>query len=455
VAGGKELVLGRLRFYGRGSGRLRRHTHWFAVLLFLPAASTGLARGADEGEGLSLARAIELALAHQPAVAAARDQAEASTQDARARAALLWPQLGARAGDLFSSGDGGVVDFAAADGPREIVGQLVVSQWILNRSVREDVVASRAEVAFARFRTLATRLEVAEMVAQAYVALESQRAAVDVWQAAEQVAQKTLDATKQGLDAGTRARIDLLRAQLSVSRARQGLDVARAEETSTTRLLALMTGLETLPPLEAATPPLPGLELPRLEELEAEAVRNQPSLAMLRVQHEREAALLAAARGERLPTVGAEAAVGWDTLDLPWRVGPGWSAGVFLTVPVFTSGDIRARVAAARLRTEAAEKTYEQGRLELEESLARALGEAASALASVRSDEKIVPDKAEIARISEEGYRAGQLSSLDLFLAEQELVQSRLSLAESAARLRLALARIELLTGKLPGGGGA
>lgn len=429
----------------------RRLAFGLAVLVALH----GVARGEDDDGALSLSAVIRLALANQPVVAAARDRAGASAEDARARAAVLWPQLGVRGGDLFSSGDDGLVDFAAANGAREITGQLVASQWFLDRSARAMVLASRADAAFARFRTLATRLEVAEMVAEAYFALESQRAAVDVWQAAEQIAARTLAATQEGLAAGTRARIDLLRAQLSVSQARQGLEVAREEETSTTRLLALMTGLETLAPLEAAAPPFPGLELPRLEELEVEAVRNQPSLAMLRAQHEREGALLAAARGERVPTVGAEVAVGWDTLELPWRVDPGWSAGVFLTVPVFTSGDIRARVAAARLRTEAAEKTYEQGRLELKESLVRALGEAASALAGVRSDERIVPDKAEVARISEEGYRAGQLSSLELFLAQQELIQSRLSLVESTARLRHALARLDLLTGKLPGGSGA
>ncbi len=433
-----------------------RHRGQLAILVFgLGLALAAPAAAEDEAAaGLDLPGAVRLALAHQPSLAAAGDRARAAGREADARSSQLWPQLGVQAGDLYTGNRDGTLDFAAANGPREITGQLVVGQWLLNRTARETVTASRAAAASSRMAALVARLGVAGAVARTFFALMEERAAVDTWRAAEQMAGTSLQATQKGLDAGTRSRLDLVRASTAVTQARQGLAVARAREEAAAEQLGLLTGLAPLPPLAPPPPPAATFTLPSLDTLDTDALAHQPSLALRRSEAERQTAMLGAVRGERLPRIQLQAAVGWDTLAVPWDVGPGWSAGVFLAVPVFTSGALRATEDAARLRAAAAETDVRQARLDLRQALAQARGEADAALADVRAAREIVPARAEIARISNEGYEAGRLNSLDLFLAQQELVQARLSLASATARLGLALARIDLLTGRLPSGGG-
>jgi outer membrane protein TolC len=261
-------------------------------------------------------------------------------------------------------------------------------------------------------------------------------------------ARSTLEATQQGLRAGTRARVDLLRADLALRQAQGGLAQARAEEASNMRLLALMTGLTALPPLAPAAPIASDLALPSQAELEP--LRDQPALAIASDRERREAALLAAAKGRRWPKVQIEAAYGWDSLALPWQTGPGWSAGVSLSMPLFDGGALRAREDAADLALNGAKERYRQARLDVRQALAAALGQAQAALAAYQTARDLAEAKGEVWRISREGYRAGQLSSRELSLAQQDWVSSQLAWLEDAARLRLALAKMQILAGRLP-----
>lgn len=407
----------------------------------------------DAGPSLDLHRAIRLALAHQPQIAAAEARTAAAEDARTARAAAFLPQVVVEASDLYTGTHDGRLDFVDNEGPRWITALVAGSQVLYDRTATAGVAAARADVLVARFRGLTTRLEVAEAVAAAYLELDGRRAAVGVWESARRLGLAMEEDTRRGLEAGTRSRLDLLRARRALEEARRGLAVARARERSTARLLALMTGLQPLPPLAPALPIAPRLEVPSLEELETVALAQQPRLGMLRSLEVRREAELAATRGRRLPVVDARAAVGWDTIELPWHVPLGWSAGLYLGFPVFEGGAIAAREAAARRELEAASSDYEQGRLDLEESLARAHGEAEEALAEFRAAAALVSSSEEIVRISHEGYRAGRLSSLDLALAQRDQTSSRLRRLEGAAHLRFALVRLQLLTGRLPSEG--
>jgi outer membrane protein TolC len=201
-----------------------------------------------------------------------------------------------------------------------------------------------------------------------------------------------------------------------------------------------------------AVPPAIGSDftLPPLPRIRAAALQKQPALAMAQSRQRRAAALLAAARGERLPRAQLQAAYGWDTLGSPWGERPGWSAGVSVSVPLFDAGELRDRADAARLKVNAAKARVLQARLDLRASLATVWGDAGAALNAYRAAGDLARTKRQIWQISKEGYRAGRLSSLDLLLAQRDWIRSQQAELADSARLRLALVRLRLLAGQLP-----
>lgn len=401
---------------------------------------------------LDLGRALRLALAHQPALRAQADLARAGEIGVRARRGTLFPQLSLQAGDVYSSTDNGAPDFAAANGPREFSTLLVLRQRLFDPAASAAVDAARAQAAFARYRLLRGRLETAAAVARVYYDLQVAQAAQRVWSNAVAINRRMVAATRRALHAGNRARIDLLRAQAALRTAQGELEQTRARASGARRLLALMTGLDPLPPLAAARMPSARLVLPGRTRIEAAALSGQPLVLMAKSRERRRAALVRQARGERLPHLGLLAAYGWDTLHRPSGANLGWSAGLELSMPIFAGGTLRAREDQARVERRAARNRYRAARLQVREAVAAAWSQARAALAAYRSAAALSRTKEEIWHDSEAGYRAGRLGSLALFLAQQDWLDSRLAALRAAEGVRLAQARIDLLAGRLPGG---
>ena len=189
--------------------------------------------------------------------------------------------------------------------------------------------------------------------------------------------------------------------------------------------------------------------LPSLPKIQVAALQTQPALAMARSRQHRAAALLTVARAARLPRAQLQAAYGWDTLgSLSAR--PGWSAGVSVSMPLFDGGELRDQTSAARLRLNAASQHALQTQLDLRASLSTVWGDARVALDAYRADRDLARRKQQIWQISKEGYRARQLTSLDLLLAQRDWIRGQQAVLADATRLRLALVQLRLLAGQLP-----
>ncbi len=430
---------------------MRIHREFLVVMgsLILGFSIVGHAGAAPPN--LTFTRAVALALIHQPKVAARRDETSAASRLADAQGASFLPHVGLRAGTLFSSTQNGVPDFESSNGWREITGQVVLNQKIYDPQALAAIGVARAQAAFAHYRVLQCRLEIARMVARTYYTLQMQQAAIAIWRLAVNQSQTNLAATEQGLRAGIRSELDLLRTRTALRQAREGQTQARLKRSTSARLLMLMTGLPTLPPLVPEPPIGAGFALPPLTQLEATALAGQPILAAAESRERRAAALLAAVRGQRLPHVQLRAAYGWDTLELPWDNRPGWGVGINVSMPIFHSGELRARKEAARMRLNAARERSLQVRVDLRTSLNAVWGKARAALDAYKAATELMQARKRIWQISMTGYRAGHLSSLELLLAQQNWIHSRQARLADAARLRLALAQMQLLTGQLPG----
>ncbi|GBE11503.1 antibiotic efflux pump outer membrane protein ArpC precursor [bacterium BMS3Bbin12] len=402
---------------------------------------------------LNLARALHLALAYQPGLRADASLARAGGFGVRARRGVLFPQLSVQAGDVYAGTDNGTPWFAAANGRREFTSLVVLRQRLFDPAATAAVDAARAEAAFVRYRLLRNRLDVAAAVTRAYYDLQVAQAAQRVWSRAVRINRTVVDATRRAVTAGGRARIDLLRARAALRSAVGALEQTQARVNGARRLLGLMTGLAPLPPLAATDLSPAALTLPARARVEAAALRGQPALRMAESRERRQAALVRQARGARLPRVGVRAAYGWDTLQRPRGGNLGWSAGLELSMPLFAGGTLRAREDAARAGQRAASERYRQARLRVREAVATAWSNARAALAAYRSASALSRTEEAIWHDSEAGYRAGRMGGLALFLAQQNWLDTRLRRLRAGARLRMALARIDLLAGRLPGGG--
>ncbi len=419
-----------------------------AVMVAAPALAAG------EGAPLDLATVVRLALEHQPKVVRAGSVAGAAEAAVSRAGARLRPQVQLRGADIFTGSRNGELDFISRDAPREVVGQVVVEQMLYDREAAARVRAAEAGAAAARAAGGDVRLEVATAASDAYFEVLARQAEIEVWRASRDQARRVVEATAEAVAGGTRNRLDLLRARLVVEKAEQGLAVARADASSASERLRILVGLDELPPLAEQSPPGPEVVVPGMDELTERAARFQPRIERLRHEVDRESALLAAARGRRWPQAYAEGAAGWDTGALPWRVDPGWSAAIYIVLPVYDGGAVGAAEEGARYRLEAARAEYRQALLDVRGELAKARGEGEAALARYRAADAAVTTREEIARISREGYRVGRLGSLDLAAAEEDAVRGRLDRVSAAAEVYRALARLDILTGRLPQGGG-
>ncbi len=326
----------------------------------------------------------------------------------------------------------------------------MIDQKIYDPQATALIEAARASAAFARYRTLQGRLAIARMVARIYYGLQMQQSSISIWRLSVDQSKSNLAATKKGLVAGIRSQLDLLRSRTALREVQESLSQARIKRQTLVRLMMLMTGLSSLPPLAAEPPVGKGFELPSPAQLEAAALTKQPALAMAASRKRRATALFNAARGQYIPHVKLQAAYGWDTLEFPWDTRPGWSLGINLSMPIFNNGELRAKKDAARLSLTAAKERSLQARLNLHTSLNAILGKARAALDSYKASNNLMQDRKRIWQISRKGYRVGRLSSLELLLAQKEWIRGQQKRLTELARLRLALAQMQLLIGKLP-----
>ncbi len=271
-----------------------------------------------------------------------------------------------------------------------------------------------------------------------------------------------------GVKAGSRSRLDGLRARQEVTARRRDLLRARNELSAALRDLSYAAGLELPPdsalPFDArmagrdyAGASLGGLAL-KAEPYEAMQAalapaagrgpgKELPSVAALRASAGAYAAAASAQKAERLPRLALNAR---SSIDYP--NGPNIysfmqnSAGLTLSLPLFekdrTSEKERENLAAARA-------SLERG-ADAERSAARDFAEARDAYSALGEEQSInieaVDDAAEAARLAYDSYKAGGGTWLEVESANLKELQARTTLATVNAEMLLKLAVMDSLS---------
>jgi len=303
---------------------------------------------------------------------------------------------------------------------------------------------ARLGVTNAREQKLGTEDSVLLRVASNYLAAVNADARIEVERRNIELAQKREKTSQAFFEAGEVTRIDVLRAQTAMKAAQRLLALAQQNrEAAVGRLrvdLDLDGALEVVPPKQLL-PPLSG-EAALIERAESRpdvlVAQNNLKIADLEVRKQ---------RGFWYPTVTFDGGLLRQKSTFP---ADSYSYGALrLTVPLFQSGEVQARVAGAKQLEIEARLALENALLEAREDVRKALVDLETAEMSLGlAREQLAAAEAEYSQAFEL-YRAQEATSLDLAASESSLAEARRAVAEETLNRDEAALRVWFAAGTL------
>ena len=399
----------------------------------------------------SLGDVITTALTNHPLVG----QADAEVRAAAARrgqvASVQLPQVDASAGvnwlEAHSTASGEQVRSTASN-VQGTVTQLVTNFGLTGASLAQAGDLAGAAAQSARW----TRVEVAFNAGVAYFNVLR---AVNLQKVRRETVLQRESLQRQAqafFDAGLKARIDVVRAEANLYQARA--DATGADHDANTARLILLNqmGLDSPADFELAGAPSTIEAAGTTEEWLAEAEKNHPDLAALRLR-------LAAARNARLaaqrgnnPSITANGRLGWSGTDeLP--ADRGWAIGAQVAVPLFDGHLTREQTAEAEAGVAAAEfalgNRTRQVRL-LVEQASQSMRDAAERLVAREKQREAF---AENLRLATGRYEAGAADIIEMIDAQVQMTTADTALVRARFDQATALAALYRALGRLPQSG--
>lgn len=292
-----------------------------------------------------------------------------------------------------------------------------------------------------------TRLALAAELATAYFELRGAQEQLAVAQRNSENQRRTLQLTRDLLDAGRGDEFDTSRAQAQLSSTLARIPVLESGITAARNRIAALLGLAPDAATVAMAPAAEFPELPQriaVDDQEA-LIGSRPDVQAAAQRVGAEQAFVGAARADYLPrlSVGGSAGFTATSLDSLGRSGSGrYVIGPVLTWPALNLGRVKASVDAARALESEAQARYEQIVLNAREELASALAGYTGARDRMdRLTEAAAASShaAELARLRFEGGLEDFLQVLD---AERSMLAAQDELARSRSEAAAALVRV-------------
>jgi outer membrane protein TolC len=294
---------------------------------------------------------------------------------------------------------------------------------------------------------------VATVVENYYAAVAAQRKSVSSQRALEE-SQRFAEVTQKLETGGEVAHADVLKAQLVLQQRQRDLQDAQLAIDQTRIALAVLmfsdyridfNVVDDLGTLDA---------LPLYGDLEAAARSKSPELRAAEENVRQKEFAAKIARSAYLPTISFDYFFGINSRqfaihDYEGLNRLGSSAQATLNIPIWDWFSTRSKVRQANMRREQSQLELELSRRQLISNLHSLYLEARSALAQLDSLKRTVDDAAESLRLTNLRYEAGEIAVLEVVDAQSTLVEARNAYDGGLARYRLALARIQTLTGMI------
>jgi outer membrane protein len=415
---------------------------------------------------LSLKRAVEIALAPEgsPRVALAQESIrQAETRRLESRAAFL-PDLESSVSDqrettnLHAYGFGSLFNFPAGFnfsiptivGPFSVFdARATASQSVFDFSSIRRYQESKVNIQAAKSDFDATKNQVSDQVARAYVTTLRAQAALDTAQANVELSQALLTLAQQQKDAGSGTGLDVVRADVQLANDKQRLVSAANDRRRAGLNLMRSMGLK----LDAAIELTDKLEYRPADigTIEGALTQARKLRAELKAQKDREQSArlnYGSVRAERLPSVAASANYGTIGAGVVGAQ-PTYDYGVSLRVPVFDGGlrDARRAESLSQYRQEQTRTRDLEQQVELDVRLAfDSINSAATEVTTAREGEDL--SQRELAQ-AKRRYEAGVANSLEVTDAQTRLDRARDNLINALYDYNVARIDLATATGRI------
>ena len=251
---------------------------------------------------------------------------------------------------------------------------------------------------------------------------------------------------EQQLELGRATRSDVLRSQVDLNNARVAL--LNAENGARNSLYALAEAVGVTEPLEPVeTADLVAEPLPYdRQELLSMALSGAPSLVSARSQAAADDQAVTSAKSAYLPTLTFRGGWAWSNIEYPPQ-NRSWSMALSGQLPLFNGFTRESQLYTAQARADVSHSQERATELRLRKDLDQAWGTIQAAVASIGLAEQTVELSDEDLRVSQERYRLGLATILDLQAAQITLLQAEVDLIRRRFDYQLGLARVEALLG--------
>jgi outer membrane protein TolC len=416
-----------------------------ALFLLLLASSPAAANAA---EVLTLEEAVAAGLEHHPRAAAALAQADAAKARGGLASAAYYPQISIAADWARSRAFYPILGSGSLKETEVHSAAVQLKQTLYDFGRTSGAAkAARHNRAAAERSHAAARQDAALGVREAYyLALAAEKPLAAEREAA--AAEEEIFRQARGyFEEGVRSKLDVSRAVAELHAARAALIRAENNRDLSRVALAASMGRPGSEARELAEPGEPRAEIPDREEARRRALTENADIRRLDSLLDAARAGARAARSEFLPVLAAAASAGRADDSFPPR-GSVWSAGIGLSVPVFSGFSTRekAREADATLRAVAAER----------ENTALAVGRDADAAwlsvreAAARSEAAAKREAAarESRVLAAERYREGVGSIIEVSDAQASAIDAETARIQAAYDGRVARARLARALGE-------
>ena len=258
---------------------------------------------------------------------------------------------------------------------------------------------------------------------------------------------RDLKATQDRFAVGEVTRTDVAQAQARRAGAVAALDLARANLKTSRATFERVIGHPPSGLVEAK----PSTQVPKSLNESTEIAARESSAVVAALYREQTARFaIEVIRGEKLPTVQLEANYGkrFDSAASIDEVETTTVTGR-VTMPFYTGGEVEARIRQAKQTHVQRLQEIEQARTEVQAQVVTAWSQLQAAQAAVESDQASVDaNRIALAGVREE-ERVGQRTLLDVLNAEQELLNSEVTLATDRRNLVVASYTVLFAIGRL------
>jgi outer membrane protein TolC len=248
---------------------------------------------------------------------------------------------------------------------------------------------------------------------------------------------KTLfDVGKQAQIAVTKANVDVANALVNVIHARNTLKLARVQLETT-------AGITIADPLVLTDSLGDAEDSITMNDALTQALQKRPELLASK-----------SARASYFPSINASAGYDWrnssaSTLPAPNWENPGWNIGAAFSLPLFQGGALHAGVRQADAALKQAIASLDAATLNVTQEVQQNVLQEIEARERISATAVLVAQAAESMRMSQERYRTGIATSIEITDAEVTLADARSSHVQAQFDYRVAHAKLLSAIGAL------